>query len=259
MKYGGKLIHRVRDAHGSIEVVDGHGVRSLHFESAARQSAIDLMVPDRIELAYLRSMLSALLFVPKPKRILLLGLGGGTLARFFSRHFLDAEIVVVELRQAVVDIARRYFLLEAAPSLSIHVMDANDFLREHVSGDGGRPFDLLIVDIFDGEGPSVLLQETCFLYRLRDVLSPEGVMALNLWAGDDTSWRPVQKGLRDVFGGYLGALPVPGRGNRICLAHRDPLQSLSRRALVEVAQDLERRLGFEFIRMLDRIEFSASI
>ena len=178
MKYGGKLIHRVRDAYGSIEVVDGHGVRSLHFESAARQSAIDLMVPDRIELAYLRSMLSALLFVPKPKRILLLGLGGGTLARFFSRHFLDAEIVVVELRQAVVDIARRYFLLEAAPSLSIHVMDANDFLREHVSGDGGRPFDLLIVDIFDGEGPSVLLQETCFLYRLRDVLSPEGVMAL---------------------------------------------------------------------------------
>lgn len=204
-------------------------------------------------------MLSALLFVPNPSRILLLGLGGGTLARFFSQHFSDAEIEVVELRQAVVDIAHRYFLLEATPSLSINVMDANDFLREHVSTHGSSPFDLLIVDIFDGEGPSVLLQEPRFLLELRNALSPEGVMALNLWAGDDASWRPVQKGLRDVFGGYLGALPVPGRGNRICLARRDHVPPLSRRALAEVARDLERRLGFEFVRMLDRMEFSVSI
>lgn len=259
MKYGGKLIHRVRDAYGSIEVVDGHGVRSLHFESAARQSAIDLLAPDRIELAYLRSMLSVLLFVPNPSRILLLGLGGGTLARFFSQHFPNADIEVVELRQAVVDIAHQYFLLEPTPSLSIHVMDANDFLQERVSTDGRRPYDLLIVDIFDGEGPSVLLQEMSFLSLLRGLLSPDGVMALNLWAGDDASWRPVQKGLQDVFGGYLGALSVPGRGNRIFLASPDQIRSLSRRSLAQVARDLESRLGFEFVRMLDRMEFSVSI
>ena len=97
-KYGGTLVHCQRDEQGLLEVVEAYGVRSLHFGSAARQSTMSLAEPERLEMPYLRAMLIGLAFVPAPCRCLILGLGGGSLARFLAHHLPSARIEVVELR-----------------------------------------------------------------------------------------------------------------------------------------------------------------
>jgi spermidine synthase len=257
LKYGGRMIHRVVDDHGPIEVIEAHGVRSLHFGSPARQSAMDLAAPDRIELTYLRSLLTPLLFAPEPRRILLLGLGGGTLARFLLHHFPGVEIEAVELRAQVVEIAKTYFKLEAPSSLCIHVMDAHHYLERPVIG-AHSVFDLILVDVFDAEGPSVILDEPEFFSRLSGMLAPRGGMAVNLWSGEGTAWREVQAEIRHHFKGPLAGLSVPGRGNRICLALGEAFGKLNFKTLEETARTLEQRLGVEFVRLLERLEFSPS-
>lgn len=254
MKYGGTLIHRVVDDYGPIEVVEAHGVRSLHFGTAARQSAIDLSLPDHIELTYIRSMLVPLLFVPRPRHILLLGLGGGTLARFFLRHFSELQIEAVELRAAVVAVAQDYFDLDLKPPLEIHVMDAHQYLEQKVKQVSER-FDLILVDVFDAEGPSVVLDEPGFFSGISALMSPRGVMALNLWSGGSPSWQAIHEEIQSHFRGTLATLMVPGRGNRICVALGEAHGKLNLKSLGQEARTLEQRLGIEFVRLFERLEF----
>jgi spermidine synthase len=63
-------------------VVDNGPRRFLHFDFGAIQSVMELSNPVRLALAYTRKMMAFLLFNRTPKRILLLGLGGGSLAKF---------------------------------------------------------------------------------------------------------------------------------------------------------------------------------
>ena len=256
MKYGGRLIHRVVDDYGAIEVVEAHGVRSLHFGSLARQSAMDLAAPDQIELTYLRSMLTPLLFVPSPQHVLLLGVGGGTLARFFLNHFSKAQIEAVELRAAVAEVAKAYFGLEVRPPLRLHVMDAHHYLERQVSL-AREPFDLILVDVFDAEGPSSVLDEAGFFSRLSALLASRGAMAVNLWSGEGSGWREVQAGVQAHFKGAFASLSVPGRGNRICLSLGEGYGPLNHKELRAEAKSLERSLGVEFVRLCERLMFAA--
>lgn len=125
-KYSGTLIHCQRDAEGPIEVIEAHGVRSLHFGTEPRQSAMALATPDRLELSYLRAMLVGLVFVPDPRRILVLGLGGGSLVRFLLQHYPQAHIDAVESRAALVEVARTYFGLPEQPALRVRIADARE-------------------------------------------------------------------------------------------------------------------------------------
>ncbi|MEY4683981.1 MAG: hypothetical protein RLZ25_440 [Pseudomonadota bacterium] len=255
MKYGGRLIHRVVDEYGPIEVVDAHGVRSLHFGSSARQSAMDLAFPNQIELTYLRSMLIPLLFVARPQRVLLLGLGGGTLARFFLQYFPGTRIEAVELRHGVVEVAQAYFQLLIRPPLEVHVTDAHHYLERQVSLAHGQ-FDLIFVDVFDAQGPSVVLEEPEFFSRLSALLAPRGAVAINLWSGEGAAWREIQARIHEHFRGILATLSVPGRGNRISLSLGEGYGPLNLRQLGVEARALEQRLGMEFVRLFERLSFA---
>jgi spermidine synthase len=73
-------------------IVDHGPRRFLHFDLDAVQSAMHLEHPDRLSLAYTRKMMAFLLFNRTPARILLLGLGGGSLAKFCYRCLPSATI-----------------------------------------------------------------------------------------------------------------------------------------------------------------------
>ena len=98
-KYHGTVIHRSQDSRGVIEVVDDGCTRSLHFGNAVRQSAMDLNRPEYLVLTYTRAMMSCLLFKPTPCKVLLIGLGGGSLAKFLLHHIPNCTIDAVELRE----------------------------------------------------------------------------------------------------------------------------------------------------------------
>ena len=84
--YRGRKLCSVRDAGQLIEVFDDGKSRSLHFGTPARQSSMALDAPDRLQLPYTQAMMAFLLFQPQPEAVLMVGLGGGSMAKFLLRH-----------------------------------------------------------------------------------------------------------------------------------------------------------------------------
>jgi spermidine synthase len=78
-------------------ILDSGALRYLHFDFDKVQSLMHCDYPDALCLRYTRKMMAFLLFKPRPRRILMLGLGGGSLAKFCYRHLPSATITVVEI------------------------------------------------------------------------------------------------------------------------------------------------------------------
>ena len=254
-RYGGELIYHDRDADGVIEVVDTHGVRSLHFGTAPKQSALSLQQPDRIELAYIRAMLSALLFISHPGNVLLIGLGGGTLAKFLLRHYPQCQVDAVERRAGVVEIARTYFGLPEDGRLRIHVSDANAWVETQAQQQAGL-YDLILIDAYDHLGMDTSINGMEFLSACVGLLHPQGVLNMNLWGSHPVSLKQSLGLLKVCFPGNAMRLAVPNRGNVIGLGLGKSLIAAKLKQLEPRARELEIQTGLEmpyFLRNLRMI------
>lgn len=123
----------------------------------------------------------------RPRRALLLGLGGGTVAQLLQRRFGPLPIVGVEADPAVVELARSALGLEL-PGLEIRLGDAFDYLetcRER--------FDYIGVDLFRGGQLERAVLSRPVLRRLRAVAEPGAEIFVNLFAD-----RTLERSLRRI-------------------------------------------------------------
>ena len=167
-------------AHKAIEIVEEGGVRVLQIGGNAIQSAMRLAAPDRIELDYVRAMMVFLLLRPGPREVLMVGLGGGSMARFIHQRMPQTRVTVVEIDPGVVTAARRYF----------HFPEEDSRL-EIVIGDGAeavpqRPAscDVLVLDGFVNGNPAKDLCTRSFYDSAFAALRPGGVMVANFMSDD---------------------------------------------------------------------------
>src|SRR5512146_2271879 len=97
----------------SVEVSEEDGVRSLHLGGDAIQSSIRLDRPDELALDYTRAMMAFLLFQPLPRAVLMIGLGGGSMARSIHQRMPATHTTVVEINAKVLAAARSVFRFPA--------------------------------------------------------------------------------------------------------------------------------------------------
>src|SRR6267154_5683953 len=117
-------------AGGEITVSESGGVRYLHFGTPWVQGAMRIAHPYRLELEYQQQMMAPLLLLPRPRRVLQLGLGAAALTKFCHRHLRSAQTVVVELDRTVIGTAHRWFALpEQGRRLTVVCDDALAFLQ----------------------------------------------------------------------------------------------------------------------------------
>lgn len=250
-RYHGEVIYQGRSEEGVIEVVqDGH-TRSLHFGDATRQSAMDLWHPIVLVLEYTRDMMAGLLFQPAPRDVLLVGLGGGSLAKFLLHHYEGCRIDAIEPREDVVRVACEHFLLPEDPRLSVHLCDAHTFLRNAPAALG---YDLVLVDAYDPSGMVSCVGEPVFLSSVRERLTEGGVLVMNLSRPQRALYRETLRNLRRGFPRRVLRLPVMDKGNEVALACRHPHRLGSLKTLKGRASDLEARLGLDFPDMLRRLQ-----
>lgn len=251
-RYGGRVVHNARCGNMSIQVVDQGQTRSLHFGTRSRQSSMYLDLPNELVLAYTRAMMSVLLFVPTPRRVLLVGLGGGSFAKFFLHRFPACRVDVVERHAHVVKVAHGYFHLPQTDRLSIHVDDAMHYLARRPPA---QRYDVIMLDAFTARGtPQDLLQRP-FFDSCRAWLADHGALAANLWRGAKPSLRQTLKALRQSFSDAVLELPVRGRGNLAVFASPTPLDRQTLSALEPRAQHLQQHTGIElttYLRQLRR-------
>jgi spermidine synthase len=237
-----RILYEKESAYSTIVVSqDDDGLRTLSFgRDGARQSVVKVGDPDHLELPYVRAMLASLTMVRDPERLLIVGLGGGSLPMFLHRHYPGATIDVVDIDPMVVEVARDYFGFREDARLRAHVQDGRTFIEEC-----REPYDLILLDAFGSDSIPRHLTTREFLEAVRRALTPGGMAVANLWSrGSNPLYDSMVRTYEVVFA-RLYLLDVPGAGNIILFAlpRRDPF---TRDALEETGRELSRKWAVDF-------------
>ncbi len=243
MSVSGHRVYRRRDAFGWVEVWQDGDLRYLSFDGETAQSGMNAREPTRLLYDYTRAMALALLFVQQPRDVLLLGLGGGSLASALHAGFDTLRIRAVERRILVVDIAKEWFFLPGDRRLRIHVGDAGEYLAHSPAS-----ADVILVDLYQPQGMDEQQAQARFLAACRRALNPAGVLVINYWQASNLTSLALNQTLGEVFGLDYLSLTVQG-GNCIVLAFDGGLPAVSQRRLVEAARRLGQRLDVSLTRL----------
>ncbi|MGZ8288641.1 MAG: fused MFS/spermidine synthase [Telluria sp.] len=217
-------------------VATRNGRRTLEFRPGDVQSEMLLSDPAALLLAYTRAIMCFALFAPRPRHILMVGLGGGSLAKFCYRHFPHARITVVELRADVIALRGQFCVPPDDARFRVVHADAASYLR-------GIPdrVDVLVVDGFDDAGLPPALGSARFYGDCRRALSDGGVMVANIFSYDPRYPHMLER-LRLTFDGRVCWFERAAGNNRILFAVKAALHGRPPRAL-RVQRLLARRMG----------------
>jgi spermidine synthase len=166
----------------------------------------------------------------------MVGLGGGSLAKFCYRYFPDARITVLEVRADVIALRDAFCLPPDDARLRVLHVDAADAVA-HMADEA----DVLLVDGFDSAGLPPALSSRAFYAGCRRALRPGGVLVANIFTYDPDYAGTLAR-LRDVFGGRLAWPRAVAGNNRILFACR-PRQGAVGAGSTPLAR-LARRDGF---------------
>jgi spermidine synthase len=229
----------------SVEVSEKDGVRSLHLGSDTVQSSMKLADPSELVLSYTRAMMAFLLFEPEPRRTVMIGLGGGSLAKFLYHRLPSVEIIAVEREPAVIFAARQYFHVpENDARFRVELAEGSAW----VAANPGN-CDVLLVDGYDGHEQVPELTTESFYADARTALTEKGVLVTNLWSSDERFDTYLQR-MERVFSAVV-CVPAERRGNVIVLAFaRSPGQPRWD-DLRERARRLQGLYGLEFLRFVE--------
>ena len=209
------VIYRAQSDFNTIVVTeDSQGIRTLRFaEHGARQSVVKLDDPDYIALPYAKAIQVGLALPEHPKRVLIVGLGGGTIPRFLRHHFPELAIDVVELDPAVVEVAQSHFGFKTDEKMHVFVADGRKFIEQ------SEPvYDVIYLDAYGADSVPYALTTRQFLEAVRKALTPDGVVAGNVWSSrSNRLYDSMIRTYQHVFG-QVAINEVQGVGNRISLA-----------------------------------------
>jgi len=183
------------------------------------------------------ALASPVLLLPRggPRRVLLLGLAAGSVARALRALDPDGEIVGVEVNPEVLRLARRHFDLDRL-GVELVVGDAREHLRRE-----RRRFDLIVEDLF--VGPSRSVRKPDWVpgegYRLiRRRLRPGGYVVSNTIHETPSIARAMHAGGRRVV-----SLEVRGHWNEVLVSGRDLPSPRAIREALAARPETHRILG----------------
>ena len=221
-------------------------MRTLHVGGAAIQSAMRLEDPFALALDYTRCMMSFLLFHPEPREVLMIGLGGGSLAKFFHRRLRAARVRVVELDPRVVVAARQHFELPADDErLEVEIGDGAEALSPECC-------DVLVVDAYHDEEHVPKLASAEFYDAAWLALAEPGALVTN-FMNDDPKFDQYLQRLERAFAGAVLAMPALYDPNILVFAFKGVPATVEWAELRRRAEKLESRYGIPFPRYVSKL------
>lgn len=240
-----KYIHTQTDAHGDIAVIDIGEQRILSFGEGDEQSLQLKAQPELLQHPYTQAMMISLLFCT-PKRVLLLGLGAGSLLNSLHHTIPGVRIEAVELRQGVIDVAKKYFRLVSGKKIQLHCQGAREFLKVGVE----KKVDLLMTDLYTYKGMDDTQVSGEFIDLCAQQLKVNGWLVINCW-GTTADHKPLFQHLGRIFADVRSC--ESGDGNLVIFAGRQK-DLKSQAVLKEMAARQALTLGFNLSRYLTHLE-----
>ncbi len=208
------------------------------------QSILDLNNPLNLIFPYARAMLLALVWRNQPKKIYIIGFGGGSIPRFFHHHFAYAIVECTDIDQTVVEVSQNFFGIQFDDRLKVAIQDGREYLAQQ---NLTVKNDIIIVDAGFGSGYMPYRLVTQEFYQLcKTRLSSAGVLVVHLFHKQEFNAAAV-KTLQTVFAQvYICNLEA---GNSIAIATNAPDLPHNEIFLkAEFIQDFH-NLGFSLIEM----------
>ncbi|MDP6374597.1 MAG: fused MFS/spermidine synthase [Pseudomonadales bacterium] len=222
----GEIIHRERSLYQTI-LIDRRGAElCLQFSirrDQRNQSCINKRNPKKMVFSYTRMMMASLLLNPQPRRILVVGLGGGTLPTALAALLPEAIVHVVEIDAAVVRVAEEYFGFAQSEVLKVFTQDARVFTKR--AGSRGETYDLIMLDAYNGDYIPEHLMTREYLEETRALLAHGGVLAANTFAVSRL-YDHESATYASVFGEFFN-LRLNKSANRVILAATRALPQLA--------------------------------
>ena len=256
------LLKRLTDGTYDKPFIEDCGpLRYLHFDLDNVQSVMRHDDPDALCLAYTRKMMTFLLFNAQPRRILQLGLGGGSLAKFCYRHLPDASITVVEIDPNVLALREEFRVPPDNERFQVVQGDGVAYIawrRDRAATKRPAREDVILVDACDRNGLSPTLAAPDLYSNLQRRLAVGGVLVMNI-CGEELEVESHVARIRGVFGERLISLPAKEDGNLIVLGFRtEPGTWEGGAELDRHARRLEERFGLAFPRYVRQMSYGVS-
>lgn len=221
-------------------IVDNGRRRFLHFDFGAIQSVMELSNPQGLALAYTRKMMAFLLFNRSPKRILLLGLGGGSLAKFCYFNLPSATLTAVEVSHDVIALRNEFGI--PVDNHRFRVINSNG--AAYMSASAHRK-DVILADACDRKGMAADLGSVEFYRNARSRLSDDGIFVVNVCGELDATAAHLAN-LREAFDDELLSLQVQQDSNVIVFGFKGHRPELNRKSIQECARDLREQFRLDF-------------
>ena len=221
-------------------VVEEGDSRLLHFSKKYIQSSMRLSDPLALEFAYTRKMMGFLLFVHQPESILMLGLGGGSLAKYCHRHLPLTRTTVIEIDPRVLAFRELFLVPPDDARLRVLVGDCADYLRLCRAEQ-----DVVMMDAYDRNGLSASVYTAGFYLNVRDALTHRGMLVANM-VGSKTEYGAHLEMIADAFRGNLILLPIESDDNCLVFAFRDESFEPRWRWIENQAKGMRSRYGLDF-------------
>jgi len=175
-----QTLAEARPQYNHVPVGERGSMRTMYFvgDNGTQyiESRTDRAYPQSLDLDYTRTMMAGFLLHPQPRRLLMLGLGGGGMSNYLHARIPGLEIDAVEIDPEVVRLAQTYFDVPTDnPRYRCHVDDARLFVER-----SGHQWDMIMLDAFRGVFVPFHLKTLEFYQAVLARLSPRGVVVANL-------------------------------------------------------------------------------
>jgi spermidine synthase len=208
------VLHQERSLYRNIFVTQDGDERCLLFRARrglGRESCKLMSDPDKLVFEYTQMMLAGLYLDPQPKRILVIGLGGGTIPSALQALVPNAQLDVVELDGAVARVSRSYFGFRPGPRTKVSIEDGRVFVRR--ARRAHATYDLIMLDAFESDYIPEHMLTREFLQEVKAIMAPHGVLVANTWSSSGL-YDHESVTYASVFGDFFNMK----LGNRIIVA-----------------------------------------
>lgn len=244
----GELEFETESEFSKIRIRRKGSVRSMNFVrdngTEVVESRVDMDKPHDVRIAYARSMFASYLFREQHDRVLIVGLGGGSMVHFLKHHDPDLTIDAIEIDPVVVQLADKYFDVRDGDGVNIHTVDGFKYLRETV-----QRYDVIYMDAFlkpsadtDATGVPQRLKTIEFFKSIQEKLSPGGLVVFNI-----NSHKKLDEDLKTIRLAFTKATVIrcPGSGNSVVVAETSA-EHPSEEMLASRAKSLDEKFAASF-------------
>jgi spermidine synthase len=157
-----------------IRIEEDDEARYMYFDRTL-QSAMNLKDPTALRLIYSRYTSLGFTFRPDAKKMLLIGLGGGSIPKKLNKEFPNLEIDAVELDPEVIKMAKDHFQVKESKNLRLYAQDGRLFLTRTQN-----QYDIIMLDAYFTDAMPFHLATKQFFELAQKKLTPNGIIVANL-------------------------------------------------------------------------------